>query len=254
MSAEPGPGRHWLEVLFRGQAVHARCTADGALLAGPGGFVEFRYQPGGKSYKSRPESFEKVPGKVPKLEAGASPVPEATGGAEARARGAGSASKRPTPHHSRVTGKGGVVDLSGRRGSAAAIQLWTDGACSGNPGPAGLGVFYEHGDEVRELSEYLGVGTNNIAELTAVLRGLEMVSDPAMPVDLMTDSEYCIGLLGLGWKAKANQELVARLREVFARFGDLQLVKVKGHLGVPGNERADALAREAIASRRTTRA
>jgi len=256
LSASKEAAEHWLEVLFRGQSVHARCGADGALVVGPGGFVEFRYQPHGKSYKSRPESFEKVAGKTPRASAASAPAGAgSTGEASPAARRRGAAAgKAASPHRSRVTGKGGVVDLSGRRGAAAAVQLWTDGACSGNPGPAGVGVFYEYGDETRELSEYLGSATNNIAELTAILRGLEMVSDPGAPIDLMTDSEYCIGLLGLGWKAKANQELVAKLREAYGRFTDLQLVKVKGHAGVHGNERADELAREAIERRATRRA
>ncbi len=224
----------WIKVRFRGETVHARCDEKGQIAAGPGGFVEFRYQPGGKAYKSRPDSFEAIPGAVPAVQADA-PAP-----ASAKS---GSASK------SRVTGKGGVVDLNGRR--ADAVQVWTDGACSGNPGPAGLGVFIEVAGGTRERSEFLGVATNNIAELTAILRGLEMVEDAAAPVDVMTDSEYCIGLLGLGWKPKANQELVAQLRKTYARFSNLQLVKVKGHAGVPGNEKADALAREAIVSRST---
>jgi ribonuclease HI len=218
--------------------VHARCDAEGKLVVGPGGFVEFRYQPEGKSYKSRPESFEPVAGARP--ETRAEPPPKAEG-----------AAVKGAEKRSRVTGKGGVVDLLQRRGAMKAVQLWTDGACSGNPGPAGVGVRFEHGEEVRELSEYLGVATNNIAELTAILRGLEMVGDTALPVDVMTDSEYCIGLLGLGWKPKANQQLVASLRAAYARFSDVQLVKVKGHAGVHGNERADELARQAIASRST---
>lgn len=241
---------HWLPVRFRGEAVHARSTADGQLVTGPGGFVEFRYQLGGKSYKSRAESFEKVAGSSA-VERAVAPEAAKSGGAAGAGTsgGAGGAGV----HRSRVTGKGGVVDLSGRRGKDVAVQLWTDGACSGNPGPAGVGVFYERAGETREVSEFLGVATNNIAELTAILRGLELVADPATPVDLMTDSEYCIGLLGLGWKAKANQELVASLKKAYARFSDLQLVKVKGHAGVEGNEKADALAREAISSRATRR-
>ncbi len=229
----PSTTSAWVKVRFRGETVHARCDDKGQLVAGPGGFVEFCYQPNGKAYKSRPDSFELIAGEVATARADV-PAPAAK---------SGSASK------SRVTGKGGVVDLSGRR--ADAIQVWTDGACSGNPGPAGLGVFIEAGGVARERAEYLGVATNNIAELTAILRGLEMVEDVAAPVDVMTDSEYCIGLLGLGWKPKANQELVAQLRKTYARFTNLQLVKVKGHAGVPGNEKADALAREAIVSRST---
>lgn len=248
MSADEGL---WVAVRFRGEKVFARCSAEGGLVPGPQGFVEFRYAPTGKSYKSRPESFEPIPGEQPKA-VGVAPVTSAGGAPHAHA-------KTSDSERSRVLNKGArgqgarIVDLIGRRGPERAVQLWTDGACSGNPGPAGLGVIFEHGARVSEVSEYLGSATNNIAELMAIQRALELVSDPGLPVDVMTDSEYCIGLLGLGWKAKANQALVEGLRTLYARFTDIQLVKVKGHAGIAGNERADALAREAIANRVTRR-
>jgi len=255
--APPGAGASelWVPVTFRGERVFARSRADGVLWLGPGGMVEFRYQPAGKSYKSRPESFERIEGE--KAVALGDPTGAAKGPKAADGPGAKAASARPAAgkagSHGRVAGRGAIVDLVGRRGADKAVQLWTDGACSGNPGPAGLGVRYEYGGEVRELSEYLGEATNNVAELTAILRGLEMVEDFATPVDVMTDSEYCLGLLGLGWKAKANQALVESLRARYQRFSDVLLVKVKGHAGVEGNERADELARSAIVNRKTTR-
>jgi ribonuclease HI len=124
------------------------------------------------------------------------------------------------------------------------------------------------GDERQELGEYLGVGTNNIAELVAIERGLEVVAQrlktggsapgTAAPpprsevqVRVYSDSGYAIGLLDKGWKAKANQELVARIRRGLAAFpGQVAFVKVRGHAGVPENERCDELGREAIASAR----
>ena len=234
----------WIDTVFRGQRVKARATVGGDLLVGPGGFVEFRYQAAGKSYKSRPDSFEKVVGaETIRLEA-AEPKPRAP-------------SARPSSSRSRVVGKSGgatIVDLTKRRGADVAVQLWTDGACSGNPGPAGLGVHAEYRGDAFELSEYLGEGTNNIAELTAILRALEVARERwgGVPIDVMTDSEYCLGLLGLGWKAKANQALVERLKTTYAACSDVLLVKVKGHAGVPGNERADELARQAISGRSST--
>jgi ribonuclease HI len=241
VSSSPAGVEHWVAVRFRGEKVHARCAPNGELLVGAQGFVEFRYAPAGKSYKSRPESFERLSGELVRAAPAMPEPPAAPSSAEKKSRVVG-----------RQQGSR-VVDLPGRRGPEQAVQLWTDGACSGNPGPAGLGVIFEHGPVVREVSEFLGTATNNIAELTAILRGLELVSDPGLPVDVMTDSEYCIGLLGLGWKAKANQGLVDELRAVYARFTDIQLVKVKGHAGIMGNERADELAREAISNRKTRR-
>jgi ribonuclease HI len=132
-----------------------------------------------------------------------------------------------------------------------AIEVWTDGACSGNPGPMGIGVVVVDGDRREEIGEYLGIGTNNIAELTAIERGLERVMAVAKDarnrrVRVYSDSGYAIGLLEKGWKAKANQELVARLRRQVAAVPNLEFVKVPGHAGVPENERCDQLAREAI--------
>jgi ribonuclease HI len=139
-------------------------------------------------------------------------------------------------------------------GAPGAVHVWTDGACSGNPGPMGIGVVVIDGRARRERGEYLGMGTNNIAELTAIARGLDIAGelaggDRTRPVRVYSDSGYALGLLGKGWKAKANQALVARLREQAAGFPRLELVKVPGHAGVPENERCDELAREAIARR-----
>jgi len=129
------------------------------------------------------------------------------------------------------------------------VQIWTDGACSGNPGPAGLGVVIIDGKQRKELSEYLGEGTNNIAELTAILRGLSLVTDRTRPVIVYSDSQYSIGLLTQNWKAKKNVELVHQLRELTQQFSDLRFVKVAAHSGISLNERVDQLAVAAIRSR-----
>jgi ribonuclease HI len=119
----------------------------------------------------------------------------------------------------------------------------------------GIGVVVIDGTRRREVGEYLGVGTNNIAELTAIERGLEIAGDVAegsarRRVRIYSDSGYAIGLLSQGWKAKANQELVARLRKQLAALPhEVEFVKVAGHAGVPENERCDELARQAIIRR-----
>ncbi|HVV52316.1 MAG TPA: RNase H family protein, partial [Polyangia bacterium] len=106
------------------------------------------------------------------------------------------------------------------------------------------------GGQRREKGEYLGVGTNNIAELTAIERGIDLAGGEgaARRLRVYTDSSYAIGVLGKGWKAKANQELIARLKRRLAPL-DVEFVKVSGHAGVPENERCDELARGAIVGR-----
>lgn len=126
------------------------------------------------------------------------------------------------------------------------IVAFTDGACSGNPGPAGLGftVRFPDGRFVRR-GEPLGNATNNIAELTAILRVLEQVEDKDAQLLIHTDSSYSIGVLTAGWKAKANQSLIATILSKLAQFKNVELRKVKGHAGIEDNEMVDRLAREA---------
>jgi ribonuclease HI len=133
-----------------------------------------------------------------------------------------------------------------------AWTIYADGACSGNPGPAGAGVYLIAPDgKTYDCSEYLGEATNNIAELTAILRAAELVPVGAAAV-VKTDSQYSIGVLQKGWKAKANQELIAKVKTALtARGKTWRLDYVPGHAGVAGNERADELAREAVSSRKT---
>jgi ribonuclease HI len=117
----------------------------------------------------------------------------------------------------------------------------------------GIGIVVVADRQRAERGEYLGVGTNNIAELTAISRGLDLAAELApdrdRPIRIYSDSSYALGLLGKGWKAKANQELVASLREQLATFPRAKLVKVAGHAGVDNNERCDQLARQAVTSR-----
>ena len=127
-----------------------------------------------------------------------------------------------------------------------AIHVWTDGGCIPNPGPAGIGVVIVDGKDRKEISEYLGMGPNNIAELTAIVRGLESVPDKTRPVVVYSDSQYAIGLLTQNWKPKANVELVAELRSLVKQFPEVRFVKVAAHTGIALNERVDQLASAAI--------
>jgi ribonuclease HI len=202
------------------------------------------------------------------------PVLDGSGRAEMKYRESDSKSYRPLPVNLSPDTDGAPVTMpaavresprpkrSASTASGPIIEVWTDGACSGNPGPMGIGVVVldRVSSQRKEHGEYLGIGTNNIAELTAIERGLEIAEKiiqkedaagaPHRPIKVFSDSAYSIGVLSKGWKAKANQELVARLRRRLAALPDVELVKVAGHAGVPENERCDQLATEAIAHRR----
>ena len=126
------------------------------------------------------------------------------------------------------------------------VNIFTDGASSGNPGPSGIGAVLEYGDHTREISKYIGWSTNNIAELEAIRAGLLELKVTNLPVRIYTDSSYAYGVLTLGWKPKKNQEVIADIRTLMRKFCDVKLIKVKGHAGHRQNERADKLARSAI--------
>lgn len=125
------------------------------------------------------------------------------------------------------------------------IEVYTDGAASGNPGPAGIGVVLSYAGHRKEISRPIGQATNNIAELEAIRTALEHISQPDRPVVLYTDSAYALGVLTLDWKPKKNRALIAAIRDAMTRFTNLRIVKVKGHAGHPENECADRLATDA---------
>jgi ribonuclease HI len=238
----------WVRALLRGQKIYARADASGALVA-DSGRVEIRYKPNdGRRYEARAANLEIVD---------ATPLPDSTCGdaaaveksdAAAPAASAAPAAARPG---ARIT-KAQAIAAGPPKAPDGAIIVYCDGACSGNPGPAGLGVVVVDGGRRVELSEYLGLHTNNIAELTAVLRALGEIPE-GKPAMIYTDSQYSIGVLQKGWKAKANVALVAELRAVLKTRPAVKLAYVPGHSGVLLNERADALAREAVEGRKTRR-
>jgi ribonuclease HI len=127
-----------------------------------------------------------------------------------------------------------------------AVTVFTDGASSGNPGPSGIGIFMEYGRHQRDISEYIGITTNNVAELKAVETALVEIKRKDLPVRIYTDSKYAYSLLCQGWKAKKNLELVNVIKKLMAKFSDIKIIKIKGHAGIDGNERADRLATKAI--------
>ena len=137
------------------------------------------------------------------------------------------------------------------------IEIYTDGACRGNPGPGGWAALLSTAGHEKEISGAEALTTNNRMELTAVIRALEALRR-SVRARVYTDSEYVrrgISEWLPGWKARGwrtaarkpvkNQDLWERLDELSAAH-DIEWRWVPGHAGVPGNERADQLANEAI--------
>jgi ribonuclease HI len=233
---------------FKDQTVWVNADEGGRPLLDGDGRAEMKYR------ETDTKSYRPSPGNL---------IPEAGGGGDGaphsrpsdqhhEAKHAPAAKRRPAAAKAKAHAPGHRDAHASSHGPA--LEIWTDGACSGNPGPMGIGVVVIDGGKRRELGEYLGVGTNNIAELTAIGRGLDLVGEGgdgerARRIRVYSDSAYAIGLLEKGWKAKANQELVARLRRQLTDFPRVEFVKVEGHAGVPENERCDELARRAISRR-----
>ena len=144
------------------------------------------------------------------------------------------------------------------------VTIYTDGACKGNPGPGGWGALLSYGERSRELFGGEEMTTNNRMELMAAIEGLRALKRPC-EVDLFTDSQYVRkgitewlrGWKKNGWRTAArkpvkNEDLWRALDEQVARH-QIQWHWVKGHSGVPGNERADALANLGIEHHATAR-
>ena len=139
----------------------------------------------------------------------------------------------------------------------ATIEIFTDGACRGNPGPGGWGVLLISGNHRKTMYGGAHETTNNRMELTAAIEALNALNGPSR-VELHTDSKYVMdGIMSWmdGWKRRGwktankkpvkNQDLWQALEEAAARH-EINWNWVKGHTGVPGNEEADALANRGI--------
>jgi ribonuclease HI len=130
------------------------------------------------------------------------------------------------------------------------IQIYTDGACSGNPGPGGFGVVMKYKDQRKELAQGYKLTTNNRMELLAIIVALETLKKENSEVEVYSDSKYVVDSINLGWvyswvkkgfKDKANSDLWKRFLLVQKRH-NIKFIWVKGHASNIENNRCDELA------------
>ena len=245
----------WRRALFKDQQVWAQVNEAGEPVV-ESGRVSVRYQKRSeaKVYKAGAQRVEIIPGSDIEV------IPEEP------------SQSKLVQTASRPTSKAGMPGGFGKAGQRTAQQAamakqaaqslvdslkgqdiicYTDGACRGNPGPAGAGavVILPTGRSA-EASRCLGEATNNIAELTAIVLALDLLDEAGVGHNesgaIFTDSAYCHGVLCRGWKAKANQDLVLGLRTRLAQRSAMTLYWIAGHAGITENEKADQLANKGV--------
>ncbi len=130
------------------------------------------------------------------------------------------------------------------------IEMYTDGAASGNPGPGGYGVILRSGAHYKEFSGGFRMTTNNRMELLAVIVGLKALKKPGQQVTIYSDSKYVVdaiekkwvfGWVAKGFKDKKNRDLWLSFLALY-KLHTIRLVWIKGHNNHPENERCDQLA------------
>lgn len=143
--------------------------------------------------------------------------------------------------------------------SSRVVEIYSDGACSGNPGIGGWAAVLLYKDKIKEISGAEAATTNQRMELTAVVEGLKALAVRNWQVKVYSDSAYLVNAIEKGWlqnwsnngwitsgkKPVANQDLWKELRKLIGQ-NRVKMVKVPGHKGVKWNERCDVLARQAI--------
>ena len=138
------------------------------------------------------------------------------------------------------------------------IEIFTDGAAKGNPGPGGFGTILRFNGKEKESSQRYRKTTNNRMELMALIVGLEALKSDQIPIKIYSDSKYVVDSISQGWifgwqkkgfKDKKNPDLWQRYLKLHAKFKKIEIFWIKGHNGHPENERCDVLAVNAAESK-----
>lgn len=130
------------------------------------------------------------------------------------------------------------------------VKIYTDGACSGNPGPGGIGVVLMYKDLKKEISEGYKYTTNNRMELLSVIRGLQMLKKEGLTIEIYSDSKYVVDSVEKGWvfnwqrnsfKDRPNADLWRKFLELYDNH-KIKFIWVKGHASNEYNNQCDLLA------------
>jgi ribonuclease HI len=136
------------------------------------------------------------------------------------------------------------------------IEIFTDGAAKGNPGPGGYGTILRFNQQEKEFAQGFRRTTNNRMELLALIVGLEALKSAQYPIKIYSDSKYVVDSISKGWifgwqkkgfKGKKNPDLWQRYLNLHAKY-NIEIFWIKGHNGHPENERCDVLAVQAAES------
>ncbi len=236
----------WRVASFKDKEVWVEVNAAGQPAV-RGGRVAMRYsdKEGAKIYRGGAASVVVGMGPILDLPEGVSADAAKKARSSKKGSGFGSAGTRTAAQASAA--KESAKDLLASLPDDAAV-CFTDGACKGNPGPAGAGCVVKLPDGSRhEAYKALGQATNNVGELTAIGMAIDILDDQGFdgPVHVLTDSKYSKGVLVDGWKAKANQALIKTVKSKLSRY-DVTVHWIAGHVGIAENERADALANQGV--------
>jgi ribonuclease HI len=237
----------WKPAQFKGKKVWVEVEASGKPVV-KGGRMPMRYSAasGSKIYNAGVSGVMMLD--EPAIEMDAGVAADSAKSASSRGSGFGKAGTRTESQAAAARVAAGELLASFHRD---AVVCFTDGACQGNPGPAGSGAVVKLPDgRVLERHLALGRATNNIGELKAIDLAMDLLDEGQVsgdaPVEILTDSKYVHGLLQLGWKGKANQNIITAIKSRLRSFSNVRIHWIAGHVGIPENERADALANRGV--------